>query len=191
MSRLGPFGRLVAASAILAWAPLSSAAAVSASCSQDGVETDPASVIAPCTSLLANPGLSDEERSKALFIRGQGYHRTRKLDDARRDYDAALKLTPNDDAIYPERSSAAMFGDLYLQRAILLVEIGRTDDAMRDLDSIGAIGGPRAVLRLQVYLRGHGFSDVPIDGKRSQILDDAIKACFVNKACGRGLTQRS
>jgi tetratricopeptide (TPR) repeat protein len=86
--------------------------------------------------------------------------------------------------------SAAMFGDLYLQRAILLVAAGRTDEAMRDLDSIVAIGGQPAVLRMQVYLRRHGFPDVPIDGKRSDVFDDAIKACFVDKACGHGLTQR-
>jgi tetratricopeptide (TPR) repeat protein len=87
--------------------------------------------------------------------------------------------------------AAAMFGDLYLQRAILLVTVGRPDDAMRDLDTIAAIGGPQALLRLQVYLRGHGFPDVAIDGKRSESFDDAIKACFVDKACGRGLVRRS
>jgi tetratricopeptide (TPR) repeat protein len=87
--------------------------------------------------------------------------------------------------------SGAMFGDFYLQRAILLVAAGRVDDAMRDLDSLAAIGGPSAVLRLQVCLRGHGFPDVPIDGKRSEIFDDAIKACFIDSACGHGLTSRS
>jgi tetratricopeptide (TPR) repeat protein len=86
--------------------------------------------------------------------------------------------------------SQPSFGDLYLQRAILFAAIGRPDDAMRDLGSIVAIGGQRAVLRMQVYLRAHGFADLPIDGKRSAAFDDAMKACFVANVCWQGLTQR-
>lgn len=85
----------------------------------------------------------------------------------------------------------ARMGELYLQRAILLVAAGRKDDGMEDLDTITKMGGPPALLRMQVYLRSHGFPDVPIDGKRSQLFDDAIKACFIDKACGRGLTKRN
>jgi tetratricopeptide (TPR) repeat protein len=86
--------------------------------------------------------------------------------------------------------SQASFGDLYLQRAILFAAIGRPDDAMQDLDSIVSIGGQRAILRMQVYLRAHGFAALPIDGKRSAAFDDAMKACFVANVCWQGLTQR-
>ena len=82
------------------------------------------------------------------------------------------------------------FGDLYLQRAILFAKLDRPDDAMRDLDTVAAIGGQRAILRMQVYLRAHGYADLPIDGKRSTALDNAMKACFVQNACWPGLTQR-
>jgi tetratricopeptide (TPR) repeat protein len=82
------------------------------------------------------------------------------------------------------------FGDLYLQRAILFAKLDRPDDAMRDLDTVAAIGGQRAILRMQVYLRAHGYADLPIDGKRSTALDDAMKACFVQSVCWPGLTQR-
>lgn len=82
------------------------------------------------------------------------------------------------------------FGDLYLQRAILFAKLDRPDDAIRDLNSVAAIGGQRAVLRMQVYLRAHGFADLPIDGKRSAALDSAMKSCFVDNLCWRGLTQR-
>jgi hypothetical protein len=44
---------------------------------------------------------------------------------------------------------------------------------------------------MQVYLRNNGFPDLTLDGKRSQSFDDALKACFVNEACGRGINQRS
>jgi hypothetical protein len=82
------------------------------------------------------------------------------------------------------------FGDLYLQRAILFAAIGRPDDAMRDLDSIVAVGGQRAILRMQVYLRAHGFAGLPIDGKRSNAFDDAMRACFVENVCWQGLGQQ-
>lgn len=82
------------------------------------------------------------------------------------------------------------FGELYVQRAILLALLHRPDDAMRDLDTVAAIGGQRAVLRMQVYLRAHGYADLPIDGKRSAALDSAMKSCFVDNVCWPGLTQR-
>jgi tetratricopeptide (TPR) repeat protein len=82
------------------------------------------------------------------------------------------------------------FGDLYMQRAILFAAVGRPDDAMRDLDSVVAIGGQRAILRMQVYLRAHGFAGLTIDGKRSAAFDDAMRACFVENVCWQGLTQQ-
>ena len=60
---------------------------------------------------------------------------------------------------------------------------------MRDFDALVGSGGARAILRIQVYLRRSGFPDVPVDGKRSDAFDDAVKACFINEACGRGLAQ--
>jgi tetratricopeptide (TPR) repeat protein len=86
--------------------------------------------------------------------------------------------------------SQPSFGDLYLQRAVLFAAMGRPDDAMRDLDSIVSIGGLRAILRMEVYLRAHGFADIPVDGKRSEAFDDAMKACFVANVCWQGLGQQ-
>ena len=82
------------------------------------------------------------------------------------------------------------FVDLYVQRALALTRVGRPADARHDLETIVTFGGARALLQLQVYLRGHGFPDVALDGKRSDQLDDALQACFINDACGRGVTFR-
>jgi tetratricopeptide (TPR) repeat protein len=57
--------------------------------------------------LLQKSELSNTVRSQALFIRGQGYQLTKRLWLAQQDYDAALKLTPDDDAIYPKRANVA------------------------------------------------------------------------------------
>jgi hypothetical protein len=81
------------------------------------------------------------------------------------------------------------FGQLLVQRAVLLAKLGRTDDANRDLDTIVATGGKRALLRMQVYLRKNGFKDLPLDGERTAAFDQAVEACFINQACGRGLVR--
>jgi len=80
------------------------------------------------------------------------------------------------------------FVELYVQRAIALTRTGKPAEAKRDLESIVRFGGVRAVLQMQVYLRSHGFPDVKLDGARSDQLDDALQACFINDACGRGIS---
>jgi tetratricopeptide (TPR) repeat protein len=181
MSRLGSFGHLFAAFVFLASSTLSYAAERDATCSQDSVETDPASVIAPCTNLLAQPGLSDAQRGGALFVRGQGHHRSKNLDHAAEDYDAALRLTPNNDAIYPERADVAFReGDLdqgmaFLRQALALnpknaralrmvanylSDQGRLDDAIR-YASMALDADPNEahalLVRSETYKRKHQF----------------------------------
>ncbi|WFU15877.1 tetratricopeptide repeat protein [Bradyrhizobium sp. CB3481] len=77
--------------------------------------------------------------------------------------------------------------DLYVQRALALTRTGQVAHAKRDLDMMIKLGGPRAVLQMQIYLRNHGFPDLALDGKRSDQFDDALTACFINDACGRGI----
>ncbi|XUM24315.1 tetratricopeptide repeat protein [Bradyrhizobium oligotrophicum S58] len=80
--------------------------------------------------------------------------------------------------------------NMYVQRALILTRTGQEPEAKQDLETIVTLGGNRAVLQMQVYLRGHGFPDVSLDGKRSDQLDDALRACFINNACGRGIAIR-
>lgn len=79
------------------------------------------------------------------------------------------------------------FNQLLVQRATLLVRLGRTVEASRDLDTIVAVGGKPALLRLQVLLRRNGFADLPLDGQRSAAFDSALQACVASQTCGRGL----
>lgn len=80
--------------------------------------------------------------------------------------------------------------NMYVRRALVLTRSGKAADAKQDLETIVTVGGSRAILQMQVYLRGHGFPDVSLDGKRSDQLDDALQACFINSACGRGIAIR-
>jgi len=84
--------------------------------------------------------------------------------------------------------SMPMFRPLFLQRAVLLARSGRRQDAVHDLEATLSLGGQQALIAMQLHLRKNGFPDVPLDGKRSQALDDAALTCFVDQACGRGLT---
>jgi tetratricopeptide (TPR) repeat protein len=80
-------------------------------------------------------------------------------------------------------------GQLFVQRAILLMRLDRADDARRDLDTITALGGKRALLRMQIFLRKNGFAEVAVDGQRGRVFDQALESCFINQACGRGLVR--
>lgn len=109
MARTGTVGRKLAAGFLLALSAnaVCDAGDSMAACTQDAVEVDAAAVVAPCTALLQKSDLSNTARSQALFIRGQGYHRTKQIWLAQQDYDTALKLTPDDDALYPKRANVA------------------------------------------------------------------------------------
>ncbi|MGE0750688.1 MAG: tetratricopeptide repeat protein [Variibacter sp.] len=89
----------------------------------------------------------------------------------------------------PTTASPAMtpFSKFFVQRAILLARVGNKADARKDLEAVLASGGTRAVLRLQVMMRRLGFPDIPIDGKRNDAFDEALMACVINEACGRGI----
>jgi tetratricopeptide (TPR) repeat protein len=85
--------------------------------------------------------------------------------------------------------SSPYYSRLRALRAMLLVQLGRGVDAEHDLDLILTRGGKQAVLRMQLHLRRNGFPDVPLDGQRTHEFDEALKACFLKQACGRGLTR--
>lgn len=91
----------------------------------------------------------------------------------------------------PSAASPAMphYSQLMMQRAILLVSLHREAEANMDLDAIVTAGGKRSLLRMQIYLRRNGFSDLPLDGERTQAFKSALESCFINKACGRGLVR--
>jgi tetratricopeptide (TPR) repeat protein len=110
-------------------------AQASAECTIAQVEVEPLSVRAPCSRIIDDLSRSNEERGFALYVRGKGYHNTKSFDLARLDYDAAIALTPKNDAIYPSRANIALRagrydeGRRYLQKALLLN--ARNTDALR------------------------------------------------------------
>ena len=97
---------------VVAWVlgAMSSASAVE--CTMRQVAIDSASVITPCGELLAAHNLSDSDRAQAHFVRGRGYHRTQRLNEAAEDYRAAFALDPKNEEILVSWSNV----DLRLRR---------------------------------------------------------------------------
>jgi predicted Zn-dependent protease len=70
------------------------ASALAAECTMAQLGISPSSVIEPCSKRLDLPDLNARDKSLAHFVRGRGYHRTQRLDDAARDYRKAFDLDP-------------------------------------------------------------------------------------------------
>jgi len=110
------------------------------SCSMERMETDPASVIAPCSLLLNEHDLAPEKRAEALFVRGRGYHRTGRPDVAALDYDDALKLNPSNDEIYVSRANVAFRQRRYdVGQALLRVALKINPRNPHALRAMGAV----------------------------------------------------
>jgi tetratricopeptide (TPR) repeat protein len=77
-----------------AFAVLMPTCGLAADCTMEQLSISPYSVIDPCTRRLERPGLTNNEKSLTHFVRGRGYHRTMRLDEAHRDYRAAFDLDP-------------------------------------------------------------------------------------------------
>ena len=76
-----------------------------------------------------------------------------------------------------------------MKRAMLLNRFGRGDEAMADISAALGSGGKPAIVRLQLFLRRNEFPEVPIDGVRSEKLDQSLKARFLNETRGKGIVR--
>lgn len=76
-----------------------------------------------------------------------------------------------------------------MQRAVVLADLRRHEEAADDMVRAVKLGGKRKILRLQVYLRQNGFDALPLDGVPSEALIEATRACFVELKCKQGITR--
>jgi tetratricopeptide (TPR) repeat protein len=107
-------------------------------CVFEGNRRRPAEIIQPCTALLANPKLSNEERAGALFARGRAYHNLMQLSPALADYTKALELTPfNVNILLARANIYARTGQLKLQMLDLLKAVNNNPDNPDVMVSVG------------------------------------------------------
>jgi tetratricopeptide (TPR) repeat protein len=130
--------------------------------------------------------LSMRDDARARQIRAVALVKAGKFAEALEDIDAALGPPEKKESV--GSTNPRQFVDLLVQRALILSRLGRKPEAKIDLGSIGPIGGRRAVLQMQLYLRNHGFEEIALDGKQSDSFDDALILCFINDVCAQGFT---
>lgn len=92
------------------------------------METQPASVEAPCTERLKSGKLGPKQRADALYVRGRGRHRTGQIKLAAQDYDEAIALQPNN-------------SDFYVNRANTRFRAGDADAGITDLETSLRLNG--------------------------------------------------
>ncbi|CAN5311151.1 hypothetical protein BH10PSE8_BH10PSE8_17160 [soil metagenome] len=80
-------------------------------CIKDRMETQPASVEAPCTERLESGKLGPALKAQAFYIRGRGRHRTGQIKLAAKDYDEAIKLQPKNSEFYVDRANTRFRAD--------------------------------------------------------------------------------
>jgi tetratricopeptide (TPR) repeat protein len=126
----------------------------------------------------------EPSRFDLLAARADAYVRADLGELALRDYDAVLAMTGSTPLYVMFDNERAK---LLAKRANTYVRLRRFDDAAGDMVTAISLGGVPAILRAQVLLRRHGFSDVPLDGHDSPALRQALTACFGLNACFQGI----
>ena len=79
--------------------------------------------------------------------------------------------------------------DLTAKSAMLLAKAGAKFDAGEELRSVLARGSLKPTLKVQVFLRNQGYTDVIINGQYDGPTKRALDACLTDKACAPGVGQ--
>lgn len=157
-----------------------------------------------CSSMLEDPGLTDEQRSLAYGMRALAYSLTGMFDKAIADYDEALKLRPDyavalnnrawayyklgrmqDGRRDVERSLALVPGSPYAldTRAHIHQAEGDQQAAYHDYDLAMRTGGEEVVKMYQCGLRAQGLYFGALDGSYSAAVRQAMRTCSGNRHC--------
>lgn len=112
-----------------------------------------------------------------VFEQRASYYETLGLDsEAVSDLTSALRYTSPHEHM-----------PLLLKRAILYQKTGKRREAEEDFSRALRNGDRRTILRMQVHLRNHGYTEVEINGVAGPDLIKSISACLAAAKCGVGL----
>jgi tetratricopeptide (TPR) repeat protein len=121
-----------------------------------------------------------------LTARADAYERLGEDDKALADYDAILGPVGANTPRYA--LGGDRLGRYWVRRALLFVRLERHKDAATDMIS-ALLTGKSSIARAQVILRQNGFPEVPLDGRDSPALRNALQVCFGLKACSQAITR--
>ncbi len=72
---------------------------------------------------------------------------------------------------------------------MLLAKAGAKSAAGDELRTLLARGSLKSTLKVQVFLRNQGYTDVTINGRYDEPTKRALDACLLDKACAPGVGQ--
>ena len=121
--------------------------------------------------------LPNFQKSDLLAQRAEANEKIGRFADAAKDMAAAARLAA------PEKRAA-----LYVRQSVMLQRAGRNDEATKKMTEALDGADLRTVLRVQVFLRDHGYVDVEITGKMDPVTHKAAVSCFAKPECGSGIS---
>jgi tetratricopeptide (TPR) repeat protein len=80
-------------------------------------------------------------------------------------------------------------GDITAKQAMLLAKAGAKSAAGDELRTLLTRGNLKSTLKVQVFLRNQGYTDVTINGRYDEPTKRALDACLLDKACAPGVGQ--
>ena len=105
-------------------------------------KTDRAAIIAACTAELSDTGLDPKRRLQVLVTRGRAFYVSGRLDEAGRDFDAAITLAPDDPDPRVRRGWVALAQKDYKQVGAIVAEVlKRKPDRADAYDLLGVAAG--------------------------------------------------
>jgi len=123
--------------------------------------------------------LSPAARDYTLYEERAGYYELAGLlAKAAADFKEASLRAP------PEHAA-----DLTAKQAMLLAKAGAKSEAGEELRSVLARGNLKSTLKVQVFLRNQGYTEVTINGRYDEPTKRALNACLLDKACAPGVGQ--
>lgn len=159
---------------------------------------DPDARIAACTTVIDAPGTPPAERAEAYFRRALSWSQFNQYERAIRDYDNALRITPEDAAALNNRAyswlklgspsqalpdveqalkivpESAVFMST---RGEILQALGDREGALRDHEAAMWFGGRLVVKGYQCSLRLARLYDGPVDGLMNPDVSTALRQC--------------
>ncbi|HEY0301620.1 MAG TPA: tetratricopeptide repeat protein [Rhizomicrobium sp.] len=140
---------ILCAFAVIALPSFAAAAEPAVACVVPTDAGDPGAAIDGCGVRLALPGLSNAERATALKIRGRANHMAGNLDNAIRDFDTAIELSPNDPELRVRRGWTAYDkGDYLYVIALAEQAVGLDHEHAPAFDLLGAAAAQTGNLAL-------------------------------------------
>ena len=80
-----------------------------------------------------------------------------------------------------------MAAQLLMERAVIKHQLGLGDQSTEDLTAVMAQGGLNMLLKLQIGLRNHGFTDVALTGTPSAKFASRLNQCIASAPCRKVL----